>query len=176
MSEHVYTPAELAELEDLRASIHAIDDAPVERYRAALAALRGDPAQGLRPSEAPEWIWYGEVDGKPVVTFGRWPKHGAKWRYKWAEIQPTEHDHSTVELPKRPFAFAVQRAPENGPDQWRLFLDEGLYRVGDRRSAINDRSKAYKRAWDAYVEMSMDSSKSTFDCIKAAVDAATEVA
>lgn len=51
----------------------------------------------------------------------------------------------------RPFAFAVQRAPENGPDQWRLFMDEGeartealqldgdyeaLFRVGDRRSAI----------------------------------------
>jgi hypothetical protein len=46
-----------------------------------------------RPHEAPEWIWYGEVDGKPIVTFGRWPKHGAQWRYKWAEIQPTEHDH-----------------------------------------------------------------------------------
>jgi len=52
---------------------------------------------------------------------------------------------------KRPFVFAVRRAPENGPDQWRLFMDEedareaanqldgdyeGLYRVGDRRSAI----------------------------------------
>lgn len=49
---------------------------------------------------------------------------------------------------KRPFAFAVRRAPENGPDEWRLFRDEaeareaadqlggdyeGLYRVGDRR-------------------------------------------
>jgi len=55
------------------------------------------------------------------------------------------------DLPKRPFAFAVRRAPENGPDQWRLFMDEGearaeaeqldgdyeaLFRVGDRRSAI----------------------------------------
>jgi len=52
---------------------------------------------------------------------------------------------------KRPFAFAVRRAPENGPDQWRLFMDEEdareaanqldgdyeeLYRVDDRRSAI----------------------------------------
>lgn len=46
-----------------------------------------------RPSEAPEWLWYGEVEGKPVVTFGRWPKRGAQWRYKWAEVQPTEHDH-----------------------------------------------------------------------------------
>jgi hypothetical protein len=46
-----------------------------------------------RPSEAPEWLWYGEVDAVDVVTFGRWPKRGAKWRYKWADIQPTEHDH-----------------------------------------------------------------------------------
>lgn len=43
----------------------------------------------------PEWLWWGEVDGKDVVTFGRWPKHGTKWRYKLAEIQPTEHDHPT---------------------------------------------------------------------------------
>ena len=55
------------------------------------------------------------------------------------------------DLPKRPFAFAVKRAPENGEDQWRLFMSEadaraeaeqldgdyeGLYRVGDRRSAV----------------------------------------
>lgn len=46
-----------------------------------------------RPKEAPEWIWYGEVDGVDVITFGRWPKRGAKWRYRWADIQPTEHDH-----------------------------------------------------------------------------------
>jgi hypothetical protein len=57
------------------------------------------------------------------------------------------------DLPKRPFAFAVRRAPENGPDQWRLFMDEGearaeaeqldgdyeaLFKVGDRRSAVTD--------------------------------------
>lgn len=47
-----------------------------------------------RPTEAPEWLWYGEADGKPIVTFGRWPKNGGIWRYKYAEIQPTEHDHS----------------------------------------------------------------------------------
>lgn len=56
-----------------------------------------------------------------------------------------------VAWPKRPFAFAVKRAPENGMDEWRLFMDEGeareeaaqldgdyegLYRVGDRRSVI----------------------------------------
>jgi len=45
-----------------------------------------------RPHEAPEWIWFGEVKGQPVVTFGRWPKDGARWRYKWADIQPTEYD------------------------------------------------------------------------------------
>lgn len=50
-------------------------------------------AGSVRPPEAPEWLWYGEVDGSPVVSYGRWPKHGATWRYKWAEIQPTEHDH-----------------------------------------------------------------------------------
>jgi hypothetical protein len=54
-----------------------------------------------RPNEAPEWLWYGEVDGKPVVTFGRWPKGGAQWRYKFAEIQPTEHDHPPVSRPER---------------------------------------------------------------------------
>lgn len=32
--------------------------------------------------------------------------------------------------------------------------------------------EAYKRAWDAYVEFSMDGDNKTFDCIKAAVDAA----
>ncbi len=47
-----------------------------------------------------------------------------------------------VTLPKRPFAFAVRRAPDNGPDQWRsaMQLDgdyEALYRVGDRRSAMD---------------------------------------
>lgn len=57
----------------------------------------------------------------------------------------------TPDISKRPFAFAVRRAPDNGPDQWRLFMDEGearaeaeqldgdyeaLFRVGDRRSAI----------------------------------------
>ena len=52
-----------------------------------------------RPHEAPEWLWFGEdATGKPIVTFGRWPKNGAKWRYKFAEIQPTEHDHSPPPL------------------------------------------------------------------------------
>lgn len=46
-----------------------------------------------RPHEAPEWLWYGEINAVDIVTFGRWPKRGAKWRYKWADIQPTEHDN-----------------------------------------------------------------------------------
>ena len=46
-----------------------------------------------KPPEAPDWLWYGEVDAVDVVTFGRWPKRGAKWRYKYAPIQPVEHDH-----------------------------------------------------------------------------------
>lgn len=66
-------------------------------------------------------------------------------------------------LPKRPFAFAVRRAPENGADEWQLFRDEGdareaaaqldgdyegLYRVGDRRTALSpDSRKAEPVAW-----------------------------
>lgn len=50
------------------------------------------PAETL--AQPPEWLWWGEVDGKDVVTFGRWPKRGARYRYKLAEIQPTEHDHA----------------------------------------------------------------------------------
>src|SRR5512141_3260478 len=46
-----------------------------------------------RPQEAPEWLWYGEVNGVDRISFGRWPTNGARWRYKWADIQPTEHDH-----------------------------------------------------------------------------------
>lgn len=59
------------------------------------AAEPDDMRSGLshRPPEAPEWLWYGEVDGKPRISYGRWPKNGAVWRYKWAETQPTEHDH-----------------------------------------------------------------------------------
>jgi hypothetical protein len=52
-----------------------------------------------------------------------------------------------------------------------LPIYEGLFRVGDRRSAIVDRESRYKRAWDAYVEFSMDPGKTIFDCIKAVIDA-----
>lgn len=62
----------------------------IDRLRSRVAP---DSVQ-TRPHEAPEWIWYGEDEsGLPIVTFGRWPKAGTKWRYKWADIQPTEHDH-----------------------------------------------------------------------------------
>ena len=35
----------------------------------------------------------------------------------------------------------------------------------------DDLPSAYKRAWDTYVDFSIDSGKTTFDCIKAVVDA-----
>lgn len=60
----------------------------------ALRAPEAADAGAVAPKEPPEWLWWGEVDGKDVVTFGRWPKRGAQWRYKLAQIQPTEHDHA----------------------------------------------------------------------------------
>lgn len=66
-------------------------------------------------AEPPEWLWFGEVDHKAVVTFGRWPKHGAKWRYKLAEIQPTEHDHPTPSAATNADAWQdISTAPKNG--------------------------------------------------------------
>jgi len=57
--------------------------------------VRGSgPSEATTEREPPEWLWWGEVNGTDVVTFGRWPKHGARWRYKLADIQPTEHDHA----------------------------------------------------------------------------------
>lgn len=45
-------------------------------------------------SSHPEWIWYCEsTSGVPVISLGRWPKHPQQRRYKYAEIQETEHDH-----------------------------------------------------------------------------------
>lgn len=75
-----------------------------------------------RPHEAPEWIWYGEVDGKPVVSFGRWPKNGTQWRYKWAEIQPTEHDHPRT--PLQQFDAIVASLNYDGPDENSLTVGE----------------------------------------------------
>lgn len=71
--------------------------APPDKH--PLLVARDGAREAQRPHDAPEWLWYGEVDGKPVVTFGRWPKHGAKWRYKWADIQPTEHDRAALQRP-----------------------------------------------------------------------------
>lgn len=43
----------------------------------------------------PEWIWYGKDDeGNSRISTGRWAKHACQMRYKLAEIQPTEHDHT----------------------------------------------------------------------------------
>jgi hypothetical protein len=68
-----------------------LDDA-IEYAKKAIAIMDATPSEPVA-SQPPEWLWWGEVDGKDVVTFGRWPRHGAKWRYKLADIQPTEHDH-----------------------------------------------------------------------------------
>ena len=41
-----------------------------------------------------DWVWYGvDENGDSHVSFGRWQKHPCQFRYKFAEIQPTEHDH-----------------------------------------------------------------------------------
>jgi hypothetical protein len=66
---------------------------PLEAYKLGWRCAMGATPSEPRASQPPEWLWWGEVDGKDVVTFGRWPRHGAKWRYKLADIQPTEHDH-----------------------------------------------------------------------------------
>lgn len=53
-------------------------------------------AEKLTKAPAVEWIWFGEDEsGKQVVSFGRWQKHPCQFRYKLADIQPTEHDHPT---------------------------------------------------------------------------------
>lgn len=73
---------------------------------------------------------------------------------------------ATPPLPKRPFAFAVKRAPDNGPEEYRLFMDEGeareaaeqldgdyeaLFRVGDRRSAVQSLNAA-QPSWQPIIE------------------------
>lgn len=41
-----------------------------------------------------DWVWYGvDGDGNSHVSFGRWKKHPCQFRYKFADPQPTEHDH-----------------------------------------------------------------------------------
>lgn len=42
-----------------------------------------------------DWIWYGvDENGDRHVSLGRWQKHPCQFRYKFVEIQPTEHDHT----------------------------------------------------------------------------------
>ena len=78
-----------------------------------------------RPQEAPEWIWYGEVNGSPVVSYGRWPKHGAVWRYKYAEIQPTEHDHGGChKTPRQAFEEIIESLRYDGNDTDSLTVGE----------------------------------------------------
>lgn len=56
--------------------------------------VTGDDKPIDQASSHPEWLWYCEsTDGVPVISFGRWPKHPQQRRYKYAEIQETEHDH-----------------------------------------------------------------------------------
>ena len=41
-----------------------------------------------------DWVWYGvDSDGNSHVSLGRWQKHPCQFRYKFADPQPTEHDH-----------------------------------------------------------------------------------
>jgi hypothetical protein len=88
-----------------------------------------DPAYTAkdRPHEAPEWLWYGEVDGNSVVSFGRWPRFGAKWRYKWADIQPTEHDFPrarTAQQDRKAFERVVARLNYDGSETDSLTVGE----------------------------------------------------
>jgi hypothetical protein len=75
-----------------------------------------------RPNEAPEWLWYGEVDGKPRISYGRWPKDGTQWRYKWAETQPTEHDHPKTS--RQTFEDIIASLNYDGPETDSLTVGE----------------------------------------------------
>lgn len=60
----------------------------------------GDDKPIYQTATHPEWIWYCEsTDGVPVTSLGRWPKHPQQRRYKYAEIQETEHDHPAPPAP-----------------------------------------------------------------------------
>lgn len=74
-----------------------------------------------RPKEAPEWLWYGDVNGVGRVSFGRWPKNGTRWRYKWADIQPTEHDHPS---PRKDFERIIASLNYDGADTDSLTVGE----------------------------------------------------
>ncbi len=74
--------------------------------------------------QPPEWLWWGEVDGADVVTFGRWPKRGAQWRYKLAEIQPTEHDTGHVATVGADFEAIIKSLGYDGADTDSLTVGE----------------------------------------------------
>ena len=72
----------------------------------------------------PEWLWWGETDGVDVVTFGRWPRKGARWRYKLAEIQPTEHDHGHAASLRSAFEEIIKGLGYDGDDTNSLTVGE----------------------------------------------------
>lgn len=67
-----------------------------------------------------------------------------------------------------------ERCGEPMPDGEDMFKFHG-YSGGCPKPPLprpaSDREAIYKRAWDAYVDSSMPSGTSTFDCIKRVVDA-----
>lgn len=57
------------------------------------------------PTEAPDWLWYGEMDdGFPLITFGRWRKHGCQSGY----IKTDADDFNSKNDPK--YALSAERA------------------------------------------------------------------
>ena len=56
-----------------------------------------------------DWVWYGvDENGESHVSLGRWQKHPCQFRYKFAEVQPTEHDHTRAD----PIPAAALAVPE----------------------------------------------------------------
>lgn len=67
----------------------------------------------------------------------------------------------------RMVAPAFDRDSRNKTDYY--FVMETLEQI---EGMLNPLDEVYKRAWDAYVEFSMAPDHTTFDCIRAVVDAA----
>jgi hypothetical protein len=56
--------------------------------------LASPSAEAAQPVAEPvEWLWFGEAGGEQHISFGRWQNHKSQYRYKYADIQATEHDH-----------------------------------------------------------------------------------